>query len=152
MRYTGRKGWQASYRDTWNLDITLSPIILTALKKFKEVMDDTQKNSFFGVPVALCENPDRCIDEDWEKWCEIIDKMIYSFDEGNIPNRKDYDFDLVEGEHHGEEHGEGEFIRFHMEPTNEKEWDRYMEDTELHAKALQEGRELFGKYFGNLWW
>ena len=39
MRYTGRKGWQASYQDTFDLDCTLSPIIYTALVKFRDQMD-----------------------------------------------------------------------------------------------------------------
>ena len=44
-----RKGWQASYKDTFSLDYTLSPIILAALKKFRE----QSHKDMFGYPSRL---------------------------------------------------------------------------------------------------
>ena len=51
MRYTGRKGWQASYQDTFDLDCALSPIIYTALVKFRDQMD----KEWFGVPSKVID-------------------------------------------------------------------------------------------------
>ena len=49
MKWTGKKGWQASYKDTFSLDYTLSPIILAALKKFREQL----YKDYFGFPSRL---------------------------------------------------------------------------------------------------
>ena len=147
MRYTGRKGWKASYRDTWNLDSALSPIILAGLERFKEVMD---KDIYSGVPSRLVENHDGPTDEEAKLWRTIIDKMIYAFDEANAPDCKDYDYKLVSGPNDGEVH-EGGYILWDMVPTNEDEQERYYRDKHQYEIDVQEGLDLFGKYYKNLW-
>jgi len=161
MRYTGKNGWKASYRDTWSLDMALSPIILAGLKKFKEVMDDPEKNDWFGVPVGLAgshslgsleDDDDSEHDKAFEEWQGIIDKMIYAFDPENDPDRKEYDYKFIPGEHDGEKEEGSTCRRWHKVPTNQVEWDRYLTDSREYEKRKQEGRELLGRYFSDLWW
>lgn len=144
MRYTGRKGWQASYEDTFDLDYSLSPIILTALVKFRKQMD----NEWFGVPSKVIDECGYSIGETSEddlqicsdKWKEIIDKMIYAFDKSNEPDIEDYDF------------GYNFQDKGLVQPANQSEYDRYREDEKLHWERKDEGLELFGKFYTSLWW
>ena len=54
------RGW--SDEETWNLDITIAKFVLPRLKRLKQLQN--------GYPGDLAE----------EKWDEILDKMIFSFD------------------------------------------------------------------------
>ena len=153
MRYTGRKGWQASYQDTFDLDYTLSPIIYTALVKFREQMD----NEWFGVPskvINYCgynigETTDDELEECAEKWKDLIDKMIVAFDKE--PEINDYKFEYVPAEGHGER-TEGNCSRWNMKPDNMDEYNRYRADEEAYRKAKDEGLKLFGEFYNCLWW
>ena len=73
MRYTKGK-WVASYKDTWSVDYTLSPIILAVMKKFRE----QSHKDYFGYPCCLKE--DFGLPEDFdaapEIWEMIIDSII----------------------------------------------------------------------------
>ena len=51
MRYTKGR-WVASYKDTWSVDYTLSPIILAVMKKFRE----QSYKDYFGYPCCLKED------------------------------------------------------------------------------------------------
>ena len=98
MRYSGRKGWQANYKDTFSLDYTLSPIILAALKKFRE----QSHKDMFGYPSRL--NTDFSLPDNSDLgpiiWEGLIDHMIYAFDMDNEPKAEDYGYtvDLIRGE------------------------------------------------------
>lgn len=85
MKYTGRTGWVASYKDTFSLDYTLSPIIYAALVKFKEQSD----KAMFGVPWPIIKDifgnredgqyTDEELQTAHDAWITIIDKMIFAF-------------------------------------------------------------------------
>lgn len=158
--YMNRKGVVFGYKDTFSLDYTLSPIILAALKKFKEVITDPKRADFAGVPSVIVadlfsvdgkypETTDEQMHEAVRVWYEIIDKMIYAFDVKNEPKISDYNFKINMREVEKFEDGS---CRVAIDTENEKEYQRYQADEEKHNKAVQEGRELFGKYFSNLWW
>lgn len=99
--------------DTWNVDITLSHIIVPLLRKYKE------RNH--GYPSTL----------DKEKWDNMLDSMIYSF-EFKIANTDVLDvcLDSCVNNHSSDECKE------------------CMENTQ--AKVSQ-GFLLFGMYFEHLW-
>lgn len=88
--------WVASYRDTWSLDHTLSPIIYAGLKRFHDVLE--QKNhegKCLGVPSEYCTNPDVDVtDIDVQAWLDDIKKMMYAF-ENKEPDMRGYDFKLT---------------------------------------------------------
>ena len=148
MRYSGRKGWVASYRDTWSLDYTLSPIILAALKKFYSLRDKPH----FGVPSRVMY--DYGLKEDEVDlgaiiWESIIENMIYAFDLDNEPDINKYPFKLdmktapIEGSTNRS---------CTITASSEEEYAKFKQDQVEYYKLRDNGLELFGKYFTNLWW
>lgn len=132
--------WLASYKDTYSLDSVLSPIILSGLVKFRDVLAEREKNgSVYGVPIF----DDNYGDEPQsEKWFEILDKIIFAFDDKNEPDISEYDigfnWDKVNG------------IDFGI--MNKDNLEKYREDKLKYEKDKQEGLDLFAKYYNNLWW
>jgi len=94
------RGW--TDQDTWSLDYTIAKFSLPRIKRLKEIQN--------GFPSGLTE----------EKWDEILDKIIRSFQ-------------FVVNEFEGNE-------------------DYSLETIKHREKCMQDGCELFGKYFRNLWW
>jgi hypothetical protein len=139
--------WRASYRDTWNLDRTLADIILAGLIKFKEVKD-SNKGEWFGVPGALCSE-DKPFEESCQQWVEILEKMIYAFDYTNEPDLIDYNFEFITNRGERDERG---LTPMSISYSNKEEYARYRADEEKWLIDQQEGFDLFGKYFRNLWW
>jgi len=142
--------------DTYSLDYTLALIILPALIALK--------NSKQGIPIEfgdvggdqsslqMCfdfynESHGEAFEIGIEKWEEVLDKIIWSFQqiaEDNYSNLY----------HHGEEqfsvktNKEGNYELINLNPHG------YWHDTEghdLHESRIQEGLELFGKYYTTLW-
>jgi hypothetical protein len=154
--------------DTWSLDHTLALIILPALLQLKE-----EKH---GVPSELVKDVGG---EDWdqqdsfdfykethneafeiacERWNEILDKMIWSFEQ----LIKD---DYSDQYHHGTmDMGWIETDKLYPNPITgkmektyqmvDKNPDEHWYDHvghQLHEERIQEGFELFGKYYRSLW-
>lgn len=136
--------WVASRRDVWDLDCTLSPIILAGIVKFKETII---KSKYSGVPSLFVKGED-VTDEEVKEWHNTIDKMIYAFDKDNIPYIQDYNFKI------NLEHGEkaNGSTQIFLNCDNEEEKQRYYKDLEDHQKKCEEGRMLFAKYYENLWY
>jgi len=139
MKHTGRKGWQASVKDTWSLDEALSPIIAAGLRKFLEQEDK------LGIPGLLYdESADDQLQAD--EWVRIVKAMLYAFEEGNRPDMEDYDFDYVMDLETGPPGG------FTLEHTNEEVYQQYRADERTYEALRQEGLDYFAKYFKCLWW
>lgn len=136
--------WVASRRDVWDLDCTLSPIILAGIVKFKETII---KSKYSGVPSLFVKGED-VTDEDVKEWHNTIDSMIYAFDKDNMPDIQDYNFKI------NLEHGEkaNGSTQIFLNCDNEEEKQRYYKDLEDHQKKCEEGRMLFAKYYENLWY
>lgn len=153
--------------DTWSMDTHLALIILPMLIQLKE----GQK----GIPATFgnvggadydlqqsfdfyAETYDQAFEKACENWNEVLEKMIWSFQE------------LVHGDvedkyHHGDM--KTDWVKTdeqYYNPVTKKMEDIYtMVDTnpnehwydavghKLHEERIQEGLELFGKYFHNLW-
>jgi hypothetical protein len=153
--------------DTWNLDHTLALIIYPALLQLKKTKhgvpndfamvggeDYTDQDSFDFYK----ESHKDSFDEAVKRWDEVLDKMIWSFEQILKQNYNDL-------YHHGEVKivwkDTGELflnpITGKMEKTYEmvdKNPNEHWYDIEghtLHEDRIQEGLELFGKYFRNLW-
>jgi hypothetical protein len=153
--------------DTWNLDGTLAKIIYPCLLQLKATKH--------GVPGEFCEvggedytDQDsfdfykETHDEAWKdgaaRWDDVLDKMIWSF--GQLAN-EDYDSQY----HHGDakydwvitDHTFPNPVTGVQEPTYQmvdKNPDEHWYDHvghKLHEDRIQEGLELFGKYYRNLW-
>jgi hypothetical protein len=153
--------------DTWNLDNTLALIILPALIQLKQ-----EKR---GVPSEFAEvgganydvqdsfdfykeSHNEAFDAGCKRWEEVLDKMIWSFQQLVLD---DYDKKY----HHGE--AKYDWVetneQFPNPITNKLEKTYRMVDKnptehwydhvghQLHEERIQEGLELFGKYYRALW-
>ena len=147
MRYSGRKGWKVHYKDTFSLDYTLSPIILAALKKFRE----QSHKDMFGYPSRL--KTDFSLPEDSDLgpiiWEGLIDHMIYAFDMDNEPKAEDYGYtvDLIRGEKL-----DNGCTSVSFKVSSEEAKEAYYAAEKEYEDLCRKGRELFAKYYHNLWW
>jgi len=152
MRLKGKKAI-FNTKDTWDLDSTLSPIICAGLKKFKEVISDKKQNSSVGVPCNLLIDSgldpqnDEDVDKGFELWLETLDKMIYSFEDIE-PDLDDYSVSFV----YDKEDIDSGFSWKNLRPSDEVAYADFRGAEDKHAAKVQEGLELFARYFKNLWW
>ena len=150
--------------DVWNLDSTLTPIILKSLKEFKKQNTHGAPNvEDIDVPDNLkstqhTKENDYDTDPDWfKRWNYVIEQMIWSYQELND--------DVWETQYHT-----GVMDRIHVpldinhnecseEDAKMYRWDKGPNDTshfdaegyKKHQEKIQNGLNLFGKYYNNLW-
>ena len=158
---------QIQAHDTWNLDNTLAHIIYPALVQLK-----AEKN---GVPSEFAEVGgedfvqqesfdfySETYDEAWkkglERWDEILDKMIWSFEQlvkGNYNDKYFHgtaEYDWVKSDKTYPNPITGKIEKtYQMVDKNPN--DHWFDDVgfRLHEERIQEGLELFGKYYRSLW-
>ena len=149
--------------DTWNMAETLGEIILPMLKQLRD-----NKHGSPGIMPAFEHDsnhqwPQMCFDfykEDdklaWERghkqWEEIMDKMIWSFEQVVLEDR---DSQFHSGTHDiywdPIRNSDGKVISYEMKhgPKDTHEFDAkgYKE----YYDRINEGLELFGKYYMGLW-
>jgi hypothetical protein len=148
MKHSGRKGWEANHRDTYSLDMTLSPIILAGLVKFRDTMNSEQYVGCFGVPSRLVLGDSECIDaydEAAKVWAGIIDEMIYAFDLSNEPDINDYGIEFNTGNMDDD-------LAFGITCTTPEALEHMKADEKVHYERKAKGLALFGEYYSDLWW
>jgi hypothetical protein len=142
--------------DTWNMESTLAYIILPMLKQLKATMHGSpgdliefqQTSNSAQYSFDFYEEDDKLA---WEKghehWHEILDKMIWSFEQINT----DWEAQFHSGEHdvyfeevEGTEHS---IMKYGPNDTHKFDAEGYSK----FQDRMQEGFELFGKYYRNLW-
>lgn len=154
--------------DSWNLDQTLALIIYPALLQLKatkhgvpsELVNDVggedyaQQDSFDFYK----ESHQDSFNIACERWDEILDKMIWSFEQlikgdyDDLYRHGTAEVDWVETDHKYPNPKTGV-----MEPTYQmvdKNPDEHWYDVEghqLHEERMNEGFALFGKYYRSLW-
>lgn len=142
--------------DTWNLDHTLALIILPALLQYKECCHgipndfaDNSGNDDVNGQMSFDfyqETHREAFDQSVERWNETLDKMIWSFYQIIVDDDSRY--------HHGEAvytHKKVTGDLSEVVDTNPEDHWYDHKGHELHEQRIQEGLELFGKYFRNLW-
>lgn len=147
--------------DTWSMDVTLAHIIVPMLKQLKETKH--------GVPMDFAivggENYEQQLSFDFyqedtadlfeehgtRRWDEVLDKMIWSFEQrlNDSESSDAYWEPYWEVMDPSEEvHDNSVYKQLGMEhprrKINKLKYDEY-------NARLQEGFELFGKYYSNLW-
>jgi hypothetical protein len=152
MRYHHGK-WLASYKDTFSLDTTLSPIIYAGLSKFHSVLEQkNREGKCLGVPSEYCSDCETGpTDQEVQNWLDDIKKMIYAF-ENKEPDMRLYDFKLTMVPVPGGVAEEGCSVPYTIECDNLEEKARYYADCEEHKRLVQEGLNLLALRWKSLWW
>lgn len=128
--------------DVCNLDDYLAGIIHEGLVEFKKVLMEDGTGSYPGGFIEdyfseITEEQDK---ENFNRWLDIIDQMIYAFNTDNQPEITDYDFGFTYNQK-----------TYMMELDNTEGYNQYQKDLEAWKAKQVEGRELFVKYLDNLW-
>jgi hypothetical protein len=144
--------------DTWSLDHTLALIILPALIQLKhtkhgvptDFVDDMSEGRHGQYSFEfLKEDADEVFQKGCDNWEKIFDKMIWSFQQLALDDYSDQ-------YHHGD-------INIGWKKTNlfmnreimtdenpEEHWYDYVGHMK-HEERIQEGLDLFSKYYRTLW-
>jgi len=144
MKHTGRTGWVASRKDTYSLDVALRPIIAAGLRKFIEVAKDK------GVPGVLCED-DTPFEESRLLWLNTLEKMLYAF-ESKEPDINDFDFDFEFITDNKVVASIQDDVPYTIEVVGKQNYEKFRELEKEYEQRVQEGLDLFAKYYKNLWW
>jgi hypothetical protein len=153
--------------DTWSMDHTLALIILPALLQYKEIhhgvpnefadhTGDDNANSQMSFEFYK-ESHDWAFEESVKKWDEALDKMIWSFyqivvddDSKYYHGKAEYDWVKSDKQFPNPVSGKVEDTYQMVDKNPQEHWYDAVGHME-HEKRVQEGLELFGKYFRNLW-
>lgn len=141
--------------DTWNMDSTLSLIILPMLKQLKEQKQGSPFVSDDDVPDALKSTSAPPKESEWDtddnwfaRWDYVLDEMIFAFESTTYDWEsqfwlEDPEIDFTE---YPEDKGQlTKPIRWKKE--GKCDWDA----RDAYAARIQKGFELFGKYYQGLW-
>ena len=146
---TGRWRIRVHDFDAWSAYYTIAKIISPVLKRFKK---DTRSIPGSLVPYDenLSEEEDReRFREGCRKWDEILEKIIWAMDELGKNERNAPDFPRLPGL----TRRESDKRMFNRE-KNKEEMEihkEFREKTLEYDRKIQEGCELLGKYFRDLW-
>jgi len=158
--------------DTWNMDTTLTLIILPMLKQLKETKHGSQIIDDEDVPEKLRtsyephnyeqldlfpekkEVTDEAADDLVHmRWEYVLNEMIWAFEQLNDENN---DAQFHSGVHdmrsvisEWDENGKPKFYELVTGPNDTHVYDR--EGHLKHTKRIDNGLMLFGKYFRGLW-
>lgn len=144
--------------DTWSMESTLAIIILPMLKQLKETKHGSP-GDMLAFSQASDASPQKCFNfysEDdqiaWDtghlQWVDILDKMIWAFEQ----LQPDCDWEeqywithpVMDSDNSPDENG-NYLVKWKVE--GECDW----VGRKQHEDRIQEGLELFGKYYRNLW-
>ena len=134
------------YYDTWGMDHTLSLIIHPMLIQLRDTTH--------GYPAQLAENDSGEEDDSgFERWKEILNKMIWSFEQAAKDDYGDEEFfsDCSDEEYakRKAEADKEDTVKGMTKWVSKLDMDK--EGLVAHHEKIQEGFDLFGKYYMNLW-
>jgi hypothetical protein len=154
--------------DTWNVDSTLSLLILPLLKQLKEKQHGSGIVDLEDVPKHLRYTSTPSWDSQYtfdfykaeddagvhERWAWVMDELIWTFEQ----LQPDYDWEAQyeSGDHdmysepcEWDENGKPKMYEIKRGPLNTYKVD--WEKRGAHNARIQNGLMLFGKYYRNLW-
>ena len=129
--------------DTWNVDNTLSLIILPIILQLKEDKSGSPSVDDLDVPENLRSTSSKKIKEnEWdsdefyhERWTWVLEEMIWAFTQLNDDDHESKFFEKKE------KTGARKFPDYKID----------MDGLKLHNERISRGTTLFGKYFRALW-
>ena len=153
--------------DTWSLDHSLSYIILPALLQLKA--------SKMGVPAEFAvvggadydcqdsfdfykETHNEAFEIACKRWEEVLDKMIWSFqqilfddwEQQYYHGQPEYEWKKSDEKYTNPLNGKTEETFTMIDKNPDEHWTDF-EGMRVHQERIQEGLELFGKYYQHLW-
>jgi hypothetical protein len=142
------------YWDTWNMDSTLSHIILPMLKQLKEKQHGAGFVDDRDVPKHLRSTAAKPKENKWDtdefhfdRWNWVLDEMIWAFEQ---VCDKDWESKFFSGESDIQwEKNEDGTRTITRGPKDTHKFDK--KGWQKHYKRIQNGTTLFGKYYSNLW-
>jgi hypothetical protein len=166
-QHRGRKvNVQVDYEDTWGLDHTLAFIILPALIQLQQTKHGVPNDvadvggNDWGMQDSFDfykETHDESFNIACDKWDEILNKMIWSFQQIALDSYDSHyhhgQMDISwepSGEHLNPLSGKQEEFSEMVDKNPEGHWYDSVGHQE-HELRIQEGIDLFAKYFRNLW-
>lgn len=144
MRMRGKKPI-FSYKDTWNLDTTLRPIIAEGVKAF---LNASRASSFGGIPCGFSGYDENDYKGSKERWHKCLEQIVWAF-ESKPPEPEDFGITFKHSFKEPDEHG---LIPFHIEVNSEELYDQYLKAEEEYYKKRQEGYDMFAKNLSYMWW
>ena len=150
--------------DTWNMDSTLSPIILPMLKQLKKdkhgapYVDDADvpANLRSTTPAAkkAKKEPGDTDGNHFKRWDWILDEMIWAFEELVDDTWEEQyfsgtsDYTWIPSKELG---ANGKPLTYEMKksPRDTRKYDK--KGWTKHSERIDNGTRLFGKYFRALW-
>lgn len=153
--------------DTWNLDGTLALIILPALIQLKHTKHGipSEFGDVGGESYSMQrsfdfyeESHNDAFEEGCKRWEEVLDKMIWSFQQIAIEDydkkyhhgKIDIDWEKTPDQHTNPLTGKKEYMYQMVDKNPTEHWYDH-EGHMMHEERIQEGLELFGKYYRSLW-
>lgn len=151
--------------DTWNMDATLSPIILPMLKQLHANKHGAPNVDDDDVPEELKSTSATPKESKWDtdanhfkRWDWVMEQMIWSFEqlqpdfdweEQYTSGECDWKFVPVDSEGNEVPKGEHKFSEMRHGPNHTYEID--WEGRNKHQERITNGLKLFGKYYQSLW-
>lgn len=153
--------------DTWNLDHTLAIIILPALLQLKATKHGIpgdfaevggENYSFQSCFDFYSETHNDSFNEGCKRWDEVLDKMIWSFQQLALEEydaqyhhgKSEYDWVKTDKQFPNPVTGKIEETYQMVDKNPAQTWYDHI-GHQLHEERIQEGLELFGKYYRSLW-
>ena len=147
--------------DTWNMDSSLSQIILPMLKQLQLTKHGAPGVEDEDVPEGLglrsTEAPAKenewDTDENWHKrWDWVLDEMIWAFTQLTSDWEAQFhtgEFDRVSTPCAWDDKGKPTMFSWDKGPNDTSEFD--IEGYKKHSERITNGTILFGKYYRGLW-
>lgn len=145
--------------DSWNADDTLAMIILPVLKQLRDTTHGSSGSmpAFSQISTNLsqltfpfyAEWDDIASDAGHKEWKEILDKMIWSFEQFIDDSWQDQYWiqkPIIDMEEYDEDKG-FDITKLRWKQEGICDW----EGMRKHEEKINEGLELFGKHYRDLW-
>jgi hypothetical protein len=148
--------------DTWNMDSTLSLIVLPMLKQLQATKHGAPLVDDEDVPENIRSTSAKIKENEWdidgfhfERWDWVMNEMIWTFEQ--LQPNNDWEKQYYSGEHDiawkaSEQKDEnGQPLTYEMIKTEKDTFKIDEEGLKKHNDRIQNGLRLFGKYYRGLW-
>jgi len=146
IRYAYQKiRYGFSGRDLWSLDHTITDFVLPRLIAFRNGGGNSSSDGPSGSPLLEGYEEEQ-FDEMYEEWLRILDKMILAFEYHKL-DMEDVESGIDTDKWFVDKPG-GKVV---FRNDDEEMWEEYKKEAARRDKVMEEGFQLFAKYYRSLW-